>query len=192
MIPVSPKDLKGVSFILKKLFIQGTTIYGKRTLKPFYSKHLNKKLALKNIYEIAQAITNMYRNDGYILSKAIVPPQKINNGVVYLKIVEGYIDKINLQGPIRGPRKLINQYRKKILKSRPLRALDLERYLLLIDDLPGVTAKSVLTPSENKPNATTMTLILTDKAFEGHVGTDNRGSKFNGPYEYSGDLTANT
>ncbi|MBT3515791.1 MAG: ShlB/FhaC/HecB family hemolysin secretion/activation protein [Nitrospina sp.] len=192
MVPVSPKDLKGVNFIFKRLFIQGTTIYGKRTLKPFYSKYLNKKTSLKDIYEIAQTITNKYRNDGYILSKAIVPPQKINNGVVYLKIVEGYIDKINLQGPIRGPRKLINQYRKKILKSRPLRALDLERYLLLIDDLPGVTAKSVLTPSEDKPNATTMTLILSDKAFEGHVGTDNRGSKFNGPYEFSGDLTANS
>ena len=91
--------------------------------------------------------------------------------MVHLRIIEGYIDKIKIQGPVRGPRKLINQYKKKILKSRPLRALDLERYLLLIDDLPGVAAKSVLTPSEDKPNATTMTLILADKAFEGHVGS---------------------
>ena len=37
-----------------------------------------------------------------------------------------------------------------------------------------------------------MTLILADKAFEGHVGADNRGSKFNGPYEFSGGLTANS
>jgi len=73
-----------------------------------------------------------------------------------------------------------------------LRALDLERYLLLIDDLPGVAAKSVLTPSEDKPSATTMTLILADKAFEGYVGADNRGSKFNGPYQFSGGVTANS
>ncbi len=192
MEPLFPEDLKGVKFVLKQLLIQGKSIYDKRTFKPLYNKYLNKKLALGDIYEIAQKITNKYRNDGYILSKAIVPPQKIDNGVVYLRIIEGYIDKINVQGPIRGPRKLINQYKKKILKSRPLRTVDLERYLLLIDDLPGVSAKSVLTPSEEKSSATTMTLILADKAFEGHVGTDNRGSKFNGPYEFSGGLTANS
>ena len=192
MAPIFPEDLKEVKFVLKQLFIQGKSIYDKRALKPLYTSYLKKELTLKNIYEIAQRITNKYRNDGYILSKAIVPPQKIKDGVVYLRIIEGYIDKIKIQGPVRGPRKLINKYKKNILKSRPLRAHDLERYLLLIDDLPGVTAKSILTPSEDKPSATTMTLILADKAFVGHVGTDNRGSKFNGPYQFLGGVTVNS
>jgi len=192
MAPLFPEDLKEVKFVLKQLFIQGKSIYDKRALKPLYTSYLKKELTLKNIYEIAQRITNKYRNDGYILSKAIVPPQKIRDGVVHLRIIEGYIDKIKIQGPVRGPRKLINKYKKNILKSRPLRAHDLERYLLLIDDLPGVTAKSILKPSEDKPSATTMTLILADKAFVGHVGTDNRGSKFNGPYQFLGGVTVNS
>jgi hemolysin activation/secretion protein len=192
MAPIFPEDLKEVKFVLKQLFIQGKSIYDKRALKPLYTSYLKKELTLKNIYEIAQRITNKYRNDGYILSKAIVPPQKIKDGVVHLRIIEGYIDKIKIQGPVRGPRKLINKYKKNILKSRPLRAHDLERYLLLIDDLPGVTAKSILKPSEDKPSATTMTLILADKAFVGHVGTDNRGSKFNGPYQFLGGVTVNS
>ena len=192
MAPIFPEDLKEVKFVLKQLFIQGKSIYDKRALKPLYKSYLKKELTLKNIYEIAQKITNKYRNDGYILSKAIVPPQKINDGVVHLRVIEGYIDKIKIQGPVRGPRKLINKYKKNILKSRPLRAHDLERYLLLIDDLPGVTAKSILTPSEDKPSATTMTLILADKAFVGHIGADNRGSKFNGPYQFLGGVTVNS
>ena len=73
-----------------------------------------------------------------------------------------------------------------------MRSLDLERYLLLIDDLPGVIASSVLTHSEDNAGATTLTLILADKAFEGYLGVDNRGSKFNGPYEFSGGVTANS
>ena len=192
MAPIFPEDLKEIKFVLKQLFIQGKSIYDKRALKPLYTSYLKKELTLKNIYEIAQRITNKYRNDGYILSKAIVPPQKIKGGVVHLRIIEGYIDKIKIQGPVRGPRKLINKYKKNILKSRPLRVSDLERYLLLIDDLPGVMAKSILTPSEDKPSATTMSLILADKAFVGHVGTDNRGSKFNGPYQFLGGVTVNS
>ena len=192
MAPIFPEDLKEVKFVLKQLFIQGKSIYDKRALKPLYTSYLKKELTLKNKYEIAQKITNKYRNDGYIFSKAIVPAQKIKGGVVHLRIIEGYIDKIKIQGPVRGPRKLINKYKKNILKSRPLRAHDLERYLLLIDDLPGVTAKSILTPSEDKPSATTMTLILADKAFVGHIGADNRGSKFNGPYQFLGGVTVNS
>ena len=192
MVPVFPEKLGGIKFFLNKVIIKGTTIYDKRSFRPFFASYLKKELTLKDIHEIAQKITNKYRNDGYLLSKANVPPQKINNGVVYLEIIEGYIDKIKIQGLVRGPLKLINQYRKNILKSRPLRALDLERYLLLIDDLPGITAKSVLKPSEDKPSATTLTLILADKAFEGYLGTDNRGSKFNGPYQFSGGVTANS
>ena len=190
--PVFPEDLEEIKFVLNHLLIQGMNAYDKRDFEFLYTKYLKKELTLKHIYEIAQEITNKYRNDGYILSKAIVPPQKIDNGVVHLQIIEGYIDQVKIQGPLRGPRKLLNAYRKKILKSRPLRSLDLERYLLLIDDLPGVTARSILKPSENKAGATTLTLILADKAFEGYVGVDNRGSEFNGPYEFSGGVTVNS
>jgi len=190
--PVFPEDLEDVKFVLNHLLIQGTTVYDKRDLRSLYRKYLKKEVTLKLIYEIAQNITNRYRNDGYILSKAIVPPQKIDNGVVRLKIIEGYIDQVKTQGPVRGPIKLLDAYRRKIHKSRPLRSVDLERYLLLIDDLPGVTARSVLKPSEKNVGATTLTLILADKAFEGHVGVDNRGSEFNGPYQLSGGFTANS
>lgn len=192
MKPVFPEKLGEVKFFLNRLFIQGTTVYDKKDFKPLYRKYLKKELTLRDIYDIAQKITNKYRNDGYMLSKAFVPPQKIHNGAVRIRIVEGYIDKVKIQGPVRGPRKLLNAYRRNILKSRPLRSLDLERYLLLIDDLPGVTARSVLTPSEDNQGATTLTLILTDKAFEGHVGVDNRGSEFNGPFEFTGGVTANS
>ena len=113
--PVFPRELEEVKFVLNHLIVQGTTVYDKRDFKSLYRNHLKKELTLKNIYEIAQKITNKYRNDGYILSKAIVPPQKIDNGVVHLQIIEGYIDQVKTQGPLRGPRKLLNGYRKKIL-----------------------------------------------------------------------------
>ena len=67
MTPVFPEGLKKVKFVLKQLLIQGTTLYDKRTLKPLYSNYLKKELTLKDIYEIAQTITNKYRNFRLIL-----------------------------------------------------------------------------------------------------------------------------
>ena len=189
--PVFPAAMRKVNFLLQRMVIKGSTIYGKRKFSRLFRKYLHRRINLEEIYIIAQQITNMYRNEGYILSKAVVPPQKIEDGAVQINVIEGFVDRVVVQGQVRGPRRLLSEYRKGILRSRPLKARDLERYLLLVDDLPGVSVKSVLTPSKDKPGATNMTLILSNKAYEGSLGLDNRGTKFNGPIQINAGLSGN-
>lgn len=189
--PVFPAEMRKVNFLLQRMVIKGSTIYGKRQFSRLFREYLHKRINLEQVYIIAQEITNMYRNDGYILSKAVVPPQKIEEGVVQIDVIEGFIDRVAIQGRVRGPRQLLNEYRKALLKSRPLKALDLERYLLLVDDLPGVSVKSVLTPSKFKQGATNLTLILDNKSYDGSFGVDNRGTKFNGPIQINAGMSGN-
>ncbi len=189
--PVFPTKMKQVNFLLQRMVIKGSTIYGKRKFSRLFRRYLHRRVNLEQVYSIAERITNMYRNDGYILSKAVVPPQKIEEGVVQIDVIEGFIDRIAVQGQVRGPRKLLNEYRKGLLRSRPLKAKDLERYLLLVDDLPGVSAKSVLTPSDHKPGATNLTLLLENKSYDGSLGVDNRGSRFNGPIQINAGVSGN-
>jgi hemolysin activation/secretion protein len=190
--PVFPEAMRKVNFLLQRMVIKGSTIYGKRRFSRLFRRYLHRRINLAQVYNIAQEITNMYRNDGYILSKAVVPPQKIEGGIVQIDVIEGFVDRVVIQGQVRGPRKLLNKYRKGLLRSRPLKAKDLERYLLLVDDLPGVSVKSVLTPSERKQGATNMTLILDNKAYAGSLGMDNRGTQFNGPLQVNAGLSGNT
>jgi hemolysin activation/secretion protein len=189
--PVFPAEMRKVNFLLQRMVIKGSTIYGKRKFSRLFRKYLHRRVNLEQVYIIAQNITNMYRTDGYILSKAVVPPQKIEDGVVQIDVIEGFVDRVAIQGQVRGPRKLLNEYRKSLLKSRPLKATDLERYLLLVDDLPGVSVKSVLTPSKFKQGATNLTLILTNKRYDGSFGADNRGTKFNGPFQINAGISSN-
>ena len=190
--PVFPTELKKVKFKLKRLLIEGATVYKNRQFNHLHRNFLGKEITLEHVYRIANAITKKYRNAGYILSKAIVPAQKIEDGVVRIDVIEGYIDNVRVQGEVRGPKKLLNAYRKRLLKSRPLNAKDLERYLLLIDDLPGVSVKSVLTPSKDKQGTSDLTLILENKTFNAHAGGDNRGTKFNGPFQLFAGASENS
>ena len=192
LIPMHPEELKKVKFKLTRLVIQGATVYKNKRFFHLYKNFLGRQITLHNIYQIADAITKKYRNAGYILTKAIVPPQEIDDGIVRLKITEGYIDSVRVQGRVAGPKNLLNAYRKRLLKSRPLQAKDLERYLLLINDLPGVFVKSVLTPSQNQPGASDLTLILDNKPFTAHAGADNRGTKFNGPFQFFAGVSENS
>jgi hemolysin activation/secretion protein len=189
--PIFPAAMKKVDFLLQRMVIKGSTIYGKRRFSRLFRRYLHRRINLEQVYSIAQEITNMYRNDGYILSKAVVPPQKIEGGIVQIDVIEGFVDRVVIQGQVRGPRKLLNAYRRGLLRSRPLKAKDLERYLLLVDDLPGVSVKSVLTPSKHKQGATNMTLILDNKAYGASLGVDNRGTPFNGPMQINAGLSGN-
>lgn len=190
--PAPPSDLEKLKFVLTEITVEGSTVYQAADFLPFYEEQLRQEISLAGVYQIAAAITAKYRNDGYILSRALIPPQRIASGKVRIKIVEGFIDTVDIEGEIKGRRSLLEAFGKKISQSRPLRAKDLERYLLLINDLAGVKAKSVLTPSEHAFGASKLTLILEHQSFNGFASMDRRGNKFTGPFQGSVEANVNS
>jgi hemolysin activation/secretion protein len=187
-----PADLKKIRFILKKIDVKGSTVYSHNAFKRWQKRFLDKKVSLALIYRFAEKITTKYRNDGYLLSRAIVVPQKIKNGVVSIQIIEGYIGNLKIRGPVKGSKVFLKSYAQGLLRSSPLKAKDLERYLLLIDDLPGVSVESVLLPSKDEPGASELLLTLKHKDIDANAGIDNRGSKFNGPIQLRGGVNSNS
>jgi hemolysin activation/secretion protein len=110
----------------------------------------------------------------------VVPAQRIGSAA-RLVVVEGYIAKVEIEGA--GNDK-VRDYAEQLLDSRPLRAQDLERYLLLANDLPGVTARGVLSPSADIPGGSDLTVFVEEKPLDALAGVDNRGTKFIGPAQF--------
>jgi hemolysin activation/secretion protein len=183
--PIPLVEMEKVKFILMGIIVEGTTVYQDSDFLPFYEQFLGKEISLAKVYEVAGAITAKYRNDGYLLSRANVPAQRIKDGVVRIQAIEGFVDKIEIEGVVEGRIEQLWAYMDKIEASRPLQVNVLERYLLLIDDLPGVAVESVLTPSKETPGAANLTLLLKHKTVDGYASLDNRGSRFNGPIQGS-------
>ena len=180
---VPPDEAGELSLMLGSVAIEGSTVYSDEELAPLYEDRLGRKIALAEVFGIADAITARYRNDGYILSRAILPPQTIEDGAVTIRIVEGYIDEVRIEGEVRGERALLDAYAARIMNSRPLSIGDLERYLLLIDDLPGISSEAVLNPAKDTPGAADLVIVVEEDAKDGFVRLDNRGTKFNGPVQ---------
>jgi hemolysin activation/secretion protein len=175
-----PEGADKTMMSLNQVVIDGATVYTPDQLSALYAQYQGKQVSLAQIYQIADDLTVKYRNDGYILAKAVIPPQRIENGVVHIRVVEGYIIKVDYDGDTRGNQDILNQYAIEIQGDRPLRSDTLERYLLLINDLPGVSAGSILQPAANEPGAANLTIILDQKPYEAYATLDNRGSKYIG------------
>lgn len=184
-----PAGAENAHFVLRGVQVSGATIYPAGTFEGLYANLVGKDVTLAQIYSVAQAITARYRSDGYILSQAVLPAQQIANGTVQIRIVEGFVDKVVVKDETTGAtnvdRSVLDRLAQKISGVRPLTAAALERYMLLINDLPGVQARSFLSPSAATPGGADLTVVINEKKYDGYATFDNLGSQFVGPLEYS-------
>jgi len=182
-------DGKGLStekaFTLDKVILDGSSVYSQDTVNSFSSEYIGKKVSFADLHALSRAITTHYREDGYILSKVILPPQKIKGGVVHMRAIEGHVVDVKIVGTYKDDNNLIRKMAEKIKTSGPANTKKIERYLLLINDLPGISARSVIQPSKTVPGGANVIITIEERKAEGSVSFDNRGSKFIGPYNFT-------
>ncbi len=179
----APEGAENVRFNLKTIRLSGVSAYTDEELKGVYAGSIGQTITLADLYGIANAMTVKYRNDGYILTQVIVPPQTIESGVARLQVVEGAIDSVSVQGEDGPALDLIRSYAANISSNGPLNVKDLERTLLLINDLPGVEARSILSPSPGRTGAADLRIIIKRDPYDALLAIDNYGSRYLGPVQ---------
>lgn len=171
------------TFTLSGVEIEGATVYGAAEFAPLYRDLIGKEVQLSDLVPIAKKIGERYQQDGYVLSRAIVPDQTPENGIVTIRVIEGYIEQVAVEGQVKGDADLLVAYGDKITADRPTRIENLERYVLLISDLPGVTLHPLLEPVDAAKGRYKLILSMEHRSIAGSLQADNRGSNFIGPYE---------
>lgn len=189
---IPPKQAKKIKFELSVIELSGNTVYSKPELSDTWSQQLNKTISLKELYAIADRITAFYRNEGYILTQAIIPPQKINNGSVLIKVIEGHVSDVLIEGDMQGRADLFDEWAEKIKASKPLNNSVLERYTLIGSDLSGTKVKSIIRPSKTIPGTSEVVLNIEHNKMTGSFTLDNRGTETSGPYQSSLNVNTNS
>ncbi|UEM10168.1 ShlB/FhaC/HecB family hemolysin secretion/activation protein [Bradyrhizobium barranii subsp. barranii] len=170
-------------FVLRGIDVSGAQAIPRDRIAAAYQPYLGKKVSQADLAAIAGAISDLYRADGFHLSRAIVPPQDIADGRVRIQVIEGAIVQAELKGdgaeqfgvrPMLGP----------VLAEQPSRLATLERQLFLINSGPGIRITD--TALEEIGGATgRFRLIVHLKTW--HVfssfGVDNLGSSSVGPWQ---------
>lgn len=185
-------EVQKLKFKLIKVELEGNKIFTTQQLAPIYQASIGKEITVAELFKLVENITNYYRNNGYVISRAILPPQHVKGGIVKVQIIEGYLDQVSVIGTPRGSRCLIQDYGKQIAKKQPLALDRMEKYLLLANEVPGTQVKAVLSPSKKKQGAADLSLATTTKLFSGYLSYDNYGTRYIGPQEYTGNIGLNS
>ena len=170
-------------FVLRGINVSGAQAVPHDRIAAVYQPYLGKKVSQADLAAIAGAISDLYRADGFHLSRAIVPPQDIADGRVQIRVIEGAIVQADLKGdgaeqfgirPMLGP----------VLAEQPSRLETLERQLFLINGRPGVRITDTALEEIGGPTGRfRLTVYLKTWHVFTSFGLDNLGSSSVGPWQ---------
>ena len=96
--PATEEAGEEISLALQQVIWNPSEILTKEQIQAVTVSYIGKQVTLKDLREMADKITNLYRDKGYMTCGAVLPPQRIHDGVVEIRLIEGKTGKVNLTG----------------------------------------------------------------------------------------------
>jgi hemolysin activation/secretion protein len=92
-----PEDT-GQSFVLRGVLFDESRFIGADRLEALTQALVGQEVSFEDINDLVDSINAIYERRGLITARAIVPPQRIDNGVLRIRLVEGRLGRLELQG----------------------------------------------------------------------------------------------
>lgn len=192
-------ELASKTFTLKAIRFEGLSAFSQEETERLYHDDIGHEVSVARLFDILTALQQMYFEAGYTLTKVSLPEQDVSAGIITFQIIEGYIAEVDVD-PLLRSAPLIDDFSRRVKAMHPLNVRNLERLLLLLNDRPGLSVSSILSPLAQIDDGTTdasyppgaVRLILkknNDKNTPlGFLDFDNHGSNYSGPQQLTAGL----
>lgn len=182
-----------VRFVVKTIHINGNVVIATAALHALVADLEGASHSLNELNAAASRITGFYREQGYPVTRAYLPAQEITEGEVTINVVEGRIGmhKLNNQSRLSDVR--ASAYLDKAKDGDVIRASQIDRGLLILNDTPGVgAARATLQPGASVGTSDLVVDLTPGAAYSGSIDLDNYGNRYVGPYRLGGTLNVNS
>ncbi len=180
-------------FLVSGFDFEGNTIISDALLYRLTERYLDLELTLAELDAIAAHITAFYRSRGYTVAQAFVPAQEVKDGLVRIQIIEGRLAAVSFNGQQHYRDAFLQGYLDRFATGEQAEIVtdaSLERRLLLLNDLPGLTARATLSPGDAF-GTTRMDVGVTEKLVDAFLGYSNSGNREVGEYRVDGGASLN-
>lgn len=147
------------------------------------------------IEQAAEALQLAIRSNGLFLAQVDIPTQRVVDGVVELRVMEGRIDHVELKPLPKDSLVDRDSFEALLSQLKPgdlISADGLERALFLVGDLRGAGSTSVIKPG-GKPGTAIVEVDTTPgRRLQGSAEVDNLGSVYTGVMRMGGSVEVNS
>ena len=172
---------EGPSFVLKEVKVTGSTVFKPQDFKLAYQSYLNKKVAFDDLDLVSKKIESKYKEKGYFTTTVYIPEQDIEGGVIEIRIAEGKMGKVDIEGNKWFSAVLIEKFLH-VKENEILNIKTLTRDILRINKNSDLEIKALI--SQGKKPQTSDISFKVEGRMPWHAGflEDNRGSRLTGKY----------
>jgi hemolysin activation/secretion protein len=191
--PPPLKSIGGTTVTVHRFTFVGNTLLSNDTLLPTVVPFLDRPLDFNELQNAAVAVATAYRRAGWVV-RVYLPQQDVTGGTVIIQIIEATFGKAVVDGHSRRISAARVQQMVDAAQNpgKPVSADAMDRALLLIGDLPGVSASGRLAEGQNS-GETDLIVDLTDThLITGDVTVDNAGARFTGAGRVIVDASLNS
>jgi hemolysin activation/secretion protein len=180
----------GPRFLVNQFNFRGNALYTDDELRARVSGRQGQKLTLGEIYTVADELTDFYHAEGHSLAVVTVPAQQVQDGQVLLEVVEGRLGEILLRGNESYTDAFLMERLSAIEPGEVIQFGLLESELLKLNDLPGLTARSVIQPGAEF-GTSDLLLNMAEKRYDARIALDNFGREALGEFRLSASGSIN-
>lgn len=193
-LPESPKidSAQAKKYFVKSFKFVGNVQINKNELNLILKNYVNRSLTFNQLQAATAAISEMYRDRGWLV-KAFLPSQDITEGTVAIHIIEARLGDIQIDNQSKhiSNEKLKSWINQHVTKDALLSLNHLDRLLLLINDLPGISITGDLRAGKN-PGETVLYVTVKDSpSVIGQVSVDNFGDPSTGAVRTTANINVN-
>ncbi|MGK7919136.1 MAG: ShlB/FhaC/HecB family hemolysin secretion/activation protein, partial [Trichodesmium sp.] len=158
---------------VQRILVSGSTILTPEEIEPLIGPLEGRLVPLSELRQVADTITEIYLERGYITSRAILPPQTITEGIVRVEVIEGILGEIQIEGTKRL-RDAYLENRIRLGAGKPLDTARLENQLRLLRANPLFeNIEASLRASETPGESILIVRVTETNPIELSMNTDN-------------------
>ena len=184
----------GPTFKVQNFLFEGNQLISSSELEKALAEYLNKDITIEELKLAVSSLSNYYRDKGY-LAQTSLPEQDITNGTVKVIITEAKFGatRINEDGAVLdyhvNPSVITNIINSHNPQGKPLNLDQLDRALLIANDLPGVSVQGGLQAGQKDGETDSLLTIKNKSRWNASLMTDNFGSRSTGYMRYLGSAS---
>lgn len=165
--------LPGINVYISEIIVEGSTVFSQEQLAEITSPYVHREITNEDLEDLRQALTRFYIQHGYVTSGAVIPDQAITDGRLRVRIIEGGLSEITIEGNrwFRAGylRSQMEPAREKPVNTRPLQY----RLRLLQMDPLIRRVNAELRPGVRPGESTLNVKVSEENPFEMHIGFNN-------------------
>ncbi len=170
--------------------IEGATLYPAAEINAIFAGLIGRPTGA-DLAAAGQRLLDRYRADGYLLT-TVTPAYSAANRRLIVRVVEARIAEVRLDGEVGPVAAQIHRFLDHLVAAGPIRQDVLERWLLLAQDIPGISLQAILQPSAGAPGALILAAKVARQPFSVLALAGNRNAATLGPETGLLALSANS